>query len=52
MEEEKIKKVLDWLTPKYIKDVQKFLRLASYYCWFIQEFASIAKLLYDMVKKD
>ena len=32
MEEEKMKGVLDWLTPKYIKDVQKFLGLANYYC--------------------
>ena len=31
MEEEKVKGVLDWLTPKYVKDVQKFLGLANYY---------------------
>jgi len=31
MEEEKMKGVLDWLTPKCIKDVQKFLGLANYY---------------------
>ena len=31
MEEEKVKGVLDWLTPKYIKNVQKFLRLTNYY---------------------
>ena len=32
MEEEKVKGVLDWLTPKCIKNVQKFLGLANYYC--------------------
>ena len=32
MEKEKMKKVLEWLTPKYVKDVQKFLGLANYYC--------------------
>ena len=32
MEEEKVKDVLDWLTPKCVKDVQKFLGLANYYC--------------------
>ena len=32
MEEEKIKDVLDWLTPKYVKDIQKFLELVNYYC--------------------
>ena len=32
MEEEKIKGVLDWLTPKCVKNVQKFLGLVNYYC--------------------
>ena len=32
MEEEKVKGVLDWPTPKCVKDVQKFLGLANYYC--------------------
>jgi len=31
MEEEKVKDVLDWPTPKYVKDVQKFLGLVNYY---------------------
>ena len=52
MEKEKMKGVLEWPTPKYVKDVQKFLGLANYYCQFIQGFASIARLLHDMVKKD
>ena len=52
MEEEKVKGVLDWLTLKCIKDVQKFLELANYYCRFIEGFASIARPLHDMVKKD
>ena len=32
MEEEKVKGVLDWLTPKCVKYIQKFLGLANYYC--------------------
>jgi len=52
IEEEKVKGVLNWLTPKYVKDVQKFLGLANYYCRFIQGFASIARLLHNLVKKD
>ena len=52
MEEKKVKGVLDWLTPKCVKNVQKFLGLANYYYRFIKSFASIAKPLYDMVKKD
>ena len=31
MEEEKVKEVLEWPTPRCVKDVQKFLRLANYY---------------------
>jgi len=32
MEEKKVKGVLDWPIPKYVKDVQKFLGLVNYYC--------------------
>ena len=52
MEEEKVKGILEWPTPKCIKDVQKFLGLANYYCRFIEGFAAVARLLHDMVKKD
>jgi len=31
IEEEKIKEVLDWPTPKGVKDIQKFLKLVNYY---------------------
>jgi len=31
MEEEKVKEVLDWPTPKCVKDIQRFLGLANYY---------------------
>jgi len=52
MEEEKVKGVLDWPTPKCVKDVQKFLGLANYYRQFIRGFAFITRPLHDMVKKD
>ena len=52
MEEEKVKGVLDWPTPKCVKDVQKFLGLANYYRRFIEGFASIARPLHDMVRKE
>jgi len=52
MEKEKVKGVLEWPTPKCVKDVQKFLGLANYYHRFIKGFALIARPLYDMVKKD
>ena len=31
IEKKKVKGILYWLTPKYIKNIQKFLRLANYY---------------------
>ena len=52
MEEEKVKGVLDWPTLKCIKDIQKFLGLVNYYHQFIQNFASIARPLYNIVRKD
>ena len=52
MEKEKVKGILDWPRPKCVKNVQKFLGLVNYYCQFIQDFVSIARPLYDMVKKD
>ena len=48
----KMKEVLEWLTLRYVKDVQKFLGLANYYCRFIEGFAAIARPLHNMVKKD
>jgi len=50
MEKRKVKGVLEWPTPKCVKDVQKFLGLANYYHRFIEGFASIARPLYDIVK--
>jgi len=52
MEKEKVKGVLEWLTPTCVKDVQKFLGLTNYYCQFIKEFATVARPLHDLVKKD
>ena len=52
MEEEKVKKVLDWPTSKRVKNIQMFLELANYYWQFIKDFIFIARLLYDLVKKN
>jgi len=52
MEKEKVKGVLEWLTQKCVKDVQKFLGLANYYRQFIEGFATVARPLHDLVKKD
>ena len=52
IEQEKIKGILDQLTPKGVKDIQKFLGLVNYYWWFIKDFTVIARSLYDMIKKN
>ena len=52
IEKEKVKGILEWPTPKYVKDVQKFLGLANDYCQFIEEFATVARPLHNLVKKD
>ena len=52
MEKVKVKGVLYWLTPKCVKNIQKFLGLANYYHQFIQGFTTIVRLLHDIVKKD
>ena len=52
MEKKKVQGVIDWLVPKSVKDVQKFLGLANYYRQFVKDFAKIAKLLYEMTRKE
>ena len=38
MEKEKMNRVLSWIEPKNIKNIRKFLDLASYYRRFIKDF--------------
>ena len=52
MEKEKVQGVIEWLVPRSVKDVQKFLELANYYRLFVKDFARIAKLLYEMTRKE
>jgi len=52
MEEEKVKDVLNWLISKCVKNMQKFLGLANYYCQFTEGFTSIAMPLHNIVKKN
>ena len=52
MEKEKVQGVVEWLVPRSVKNVQKFLGLANYYRWFVKDFAMIAKPLHEMMRKD
>jgi len=51
MQKEKVKEVLNWPTPRNIKEVQKFLGLANYYRRFIKNFTKIA-VLHVLVRKE
>jgi len=52
MQQEKVEGVLNWLAPRNIKEVQKFLDLPNYYRRFIKDFARIAALLHVLVRKE
>jgi len=52
MQKEKVEGVLNWLAPRNVKEVQKFLGLANYYRRFIKNFARIAAPLHILVKKE
>ena len=51
IQKEKIEGVLNWLAPRNVKEVQKFLGLANYYRRFIKDFARIAVPLHVLVRK-
>jgi len=51
MEKKKVRGVLEWPTPKCVKDVQKFLGLANYYRRFVKDFAEIARPMHRLVRK-
>jgi len=52
MQREKVEGVLNWLVPRNVKEVQKFLGLTNYYRRFIKDFARIAAPLYMLVRKE
>ena len=52
IQREKVEKVLNWLAPRNVKEVQKFLDLTNYYRRFIKNFARIAAPLHALVRKE
>jgi len=52
IEKKKVEGVTNWPMPQYVKDIQKFLRLANYYWRFVKDFAKIAKPLHQLVRKN
>jgi len=52
MQKEKVEGVLNWPTPRNVKEVQKFLGLTNYYRRFIKNFTRIAAPLHVLVRKE
>jgi len=52
MQKEKVKGVLNWLAPRNVKEVHKFLGLTNYYRRFIKDFARIVAPLHMLVRKE
>ena len=52
IEEDKVVGVLNWLVPKMVRNVRKFLGLANYYRQFVKDFAKLARPLNNLTRKD
>jgi RNase H-like domain found in reverse transcriptase/Reverse transcriptase (RNA-dependent DNA polymerase) len=51
MDDEKVHKVQQWLTPTNITEIHKFLRFTGYYRYFIQDYSAIACPLLELTHK-
>ena len=52
MNDDKVKAILEWPTPKTVHSVRSFLGLANFYRRFIKDYAQVARPLNNLIKKD
>jgi hypothetical protein len=52
MDPGKVAAVKDWPTPTTLKEVRAFIGFANFYRRFIKDFATVARPLHDLTKKD
>lgn len=48
----KLKAILDWQSPKTVKQVQAFLGFGNFYKHFIQDYSQVVRPLTDLTKKE
>jgi hypothetical protein len=51
MDDEKVHKVQQWLTPTSVTEIRKFLGFTGYYRYFIQDYSAIARPLLELMHK-
>jgi len=52
MEGDKVIGVLNWLIPKTVRDIRKFLGLTNYYRRLVKDFTKLAKPLNNLTRKE